>query len=249
MSIPSFRETLDSQFSSRFIPLLEKIVGEDGPFLTNLVKNLSTVLPETILDNKRVLHLCCGVGLVSMHLAKRYKVTLIAVDQTAIWIECAKGLAEKAKQSFKGTISYEIHPYDLQRYPEQSFDVVICSRSLYSLSPEMQNNHILALSRVLKPNGLLVKKDLVAPVALSELAKKAFGTALPDSLEKYRELFAKSPFQNIQFVDDTQNWIEYLSISSSYFSAEAPHLVEKHPALIKLLQNRDILGAIFLAQR
>jgi len=99
----------------------------------------------------RVLDIGGGPGRYSIWLAGLgYDVTL--ADLSPDLLELAEEKASEAGVELAG--SFETNATDLSRFPEASFDVVLCMGPFYHLVEEIDRNRTLAeLHRVLKPGG------------------------------------------------------------------------------------------------
>ncbi|KAG8342661.1 Ribosomal protein L11 methyltransferase (PrmA) Methyltransferase small domain [Trypanosoma vivax] len=112
---------------------------------------------ESVLKNikgKSVLHLGCGMGLISMLAARSLASVVVAVDRSAI-VEAAQVVAEKNDlrniNFFRGSLLDTMN-----RFPVQKFDVIICEwMGTFLVNDPLLPDAIYARDNLLAENGVM----------------------------------------------------------------------------------------------
>ncbi len=220
---PLSKEPLSNKYSPCRLRALEFIYGTEGIISSGGVQSVDAMLREVDLEGKTLLDVGCGLGGVDIYLARKYKVTITAVDREPFMIECAEGLVKRTSEAFKGSISYRTlaNPVSLKEFADNSFDVVMSKQVLYHLTSDHRELYLREMCRVLKPGGALVTEDLlVAKLPFTEGVKKTLcitaateASGQKDAFcyfitpEEYCSLIGNAELQNIRHIDNTAQQI------------------------------------------
>jgi ubiquinone/menaquinone biosynthesis C-methylase UbiE len=139
-----------------------------------------------------ILDVACGLGGTTRFLLRDYPA------ENVTGIDVSMRQVEGCRRSVAGPRFLQMNATDL-RFPEQSFDAVLCVESAFRFVTRQMFVHEAA--RVLRPNGRLVLSDVVRH------GRRASDRSTPDqnTLEprEYRQLFFDAGFGRIEIVDAT----------------------------------------------
>jgi ubiquinone/menaquinone biosynthesis C-methylase UbiE len=148
----SFRGTeVASSTSERLLPAYSKqLSGFHGAFEREL-QAIVNALP--LSSDMRVLDLACGDGFYTRHIAERLGSggSVTGVDINLAYLSEAS--EEASHQSGRAKIDFIAASFDELPFPDDTFDLVWCAQSLYTLpDPVVAIGH---MARVLRPGGLV----------------------------------------------------------------------------------------------
>ena len=121
-------------------------------------------MPPARQENERILNVGCGLGIITMGLAKyACEGKTVGIDVSTNILQKAKNLAAVANVPTEGPGSVVFEQGNiLERlvYPDDTFDIVFCSQPFGHLLPLYHPRHALAkMRRVLKPGGILATRN------------------------------------------------------------------------------------------
>lgn len=277
VDMPLSKDPLSNMYSPLFLRALEYIYGSEGIISSGGVESVEAMLANVNLDNKTLLDVGCGFGGVDLHLARKYKVIITAVDREAFMIECANELSRRSSTSLKGRITYQTlsDPLSLKEFADNTFDVVLCKQVLYHLPSVKRELYLREIFRVLKPGGTIVTEDLLtASQPYTDLVNKALSIdAVKENLqlqeafcylitpEEYSSLMSNAGFKNINHTDNTIQQINYtekdiqrIQNSAEYFSKELGRdtyefVIGVWDKFIKAMKPHELTSGIFTATK
>jgi phosphatidylethanolamine/phosphatidyl-N-methylethanolamine N-methyltransferase len=119
-------------------------------FLARPIPRMLHLIDEAITGSDRVLEVAAGTGLVTPTLARVAR-EVIATDYASAMVEI---LRKRVREARLANVHCEQADIYALRFGPQTFDAVVAANVLHLL-PDLRQG-ILALARVLKPNGRLV---------------------------------------------------------------------------------------------
>ena len=145
-----------------------------------------------------VLEVGCGTGTLTLA-AKRQAGQLgkvFGIDVLPEMIEISQGKAVQAKLD----VTFQLGNIDNIPFPENHFDVVMCSFIIFHMSEEVRRKGIAEIYRVLKPQGRLMVLDLALPPrpVSRAITKILLGFILKHDLKELLPMMESSGFTGIQ---------------------------------------------------
>jgi ubiquinone/menaquinone biosynthesis C-methylase UbiE len=159
-----------------------------------------TVELAQIKAGDSVLEVGCGTG--TLTLAAKRKT---GPSGNVSGIDLIPGMIQRSRQKAAETgadIEFELGSIEAIPFPDNSFDVVMCSFMIFHMSEEVRRKGIAEIHRVLKPQGQLMVLDLALPAnPVSRAAAKAFlGFMLKHDLKELVPVMRVSGFQEAEIL-------------------------------------------------
>lgn len=145
-----------------------------------------------------VLEVGCATG--SLSLAAKRQVgpagRVFGIDIIPGMIEVSQKKAVQAELD----VTFQLGSIDKIPFPNDNFDVVICSFMIFHMSEKVRNNGIEEIYRVLKPQGKLLVLDLALPPnpVSGSILKLLLGFMLKHDLKELRPIMESSGFSQIE---------------------------------------------------
>lgn len=140
---------------------------------------LAYALIAGVPHGARVLDVQCGIGSSAVDVAEAFGATVYGFDDYPAYLAFGRQLANNrglAKQIDFQAVS---GANAVEAYPEGEFDVVLgLGGGLSDTIPGGFEGGLVAAHRWLKPNGIIITGDLIAPGRPSDLMKMVFGQKL-----------------------------------------------------------------------
>lgn len=183
---------------------MEKIAPSYDAYMKKITLGREHLLRETTVNlaqvkpGESILEIGCGTG--TLTLAAKRKA---GASGKAFGIDIIPGMIkisqEKAAQANEN-IQFQIGSIDNIPFPENQFDVVMCSFMIFHMSENTRRKGIAEIYRVLKPGGRLLVLDLAMPTQLLSrlIAKILFGGFLQHELQELLPLMETSGFSDIE---------------------------------------------------
>jgi len=145
-----------------------------------------------------VLEVGCATGTLSLA-AKRQAGSIGSVFGIDIIPGMNEVSREKAKQA-KLDVTFQLGNIEDIPFPNEHFDVVMCSFMIFHMSERVRNKGIEEIYRVLKPKGKLMVLDLALPPnPVSRTILKLFlGFMLKHDLKELQPIMKSSGFSQIE---------------------------------------------------
>jgi ubiquinone/menaquinone biosynthesis C-methylase UbiE len=153
-----------------------------------------TVRLAQVKEGDCVLEIGCATGSLTMA-AKRQAGTTGRV----FGIDIIPGMIEVSREKAAGAnldISFQTGSIEAIPFPDEHFDVVICSFMIFHMSEKVRKKGIQEIYRVLKPHGKLLVLDLsLPPGRFSRMILKIFlGFMLKHDLKELQPMMETSGF-------------------------------------------------------
>lgn len=158
----------------------------------------STVKLAQIKPGDSVLEVGCGTGTLTLA-AKRQAGSsghVYGIDILPGMVDYSRRKAAQAKED----ITFQVGGIDDIPFPENQFDVVMCSFMIFHLEEDTRRKGIAEIYRVLKPKGRLLIVDLALPPQPVQraIAKRLFGGMLQHDLHELLPIMESSGFSSIE---------------------------------------------------
>jgi ubiquinone/menaquinone biosynthesis C-methylase UbiE len=145
-----------------------------------------------------VLEVGCGTGTLTLA-AKRQAGSsgkVFGIDVIPVMIELSQRKAAQAGEE----ITFQLASIDEIPFPENHFDVVMCSFMIFHMSEKTRQKGITEVFRVLKPQGRWLVLDSAVPVRtwLKTIVKLISGGELPPDLRDLRPWMESCGFSDIE---------------------------------------------------
>ena len=145
-----------------------------------------------------VLEVGCGTGTLTLE-AKRQagpSGKVFGMDIIPGMIERSKRKAAQANMD----VTFQLGGIDDIPFPDNQFDVVMCSFMIFHMSEMVRRKGIAEIYRVLKPHGRLLVLDLALPTSPlpRAIAKALFGGMMQHELQELLPLMESTGFSNIE---------------------------------------------------
>lgn len=157
-----------------------------------------TVVLAGVKAGDCVLEVGCGTG--SLTLAAKRQAgpsgKVFGIDILPGMIELSQDKAAQADED----ITFQLGNMDDIPFPENLFDVVMCSFMIFHMSETRRRKGIAEIHRVLKPQGRLLILDLAlpSPALPRAIAKMLFGGMLQHDLRELLPLIESSGFLDVE---------------------------------------------------
>ena len=161
--------------------------------LRRMTVNLAQIKPGDC-----VLEIGCATGTLSLA-AKRQA----GPTGTGVGIDIIPGMIEvsRDKASQAGLdVTFQSGSIEAIPFPDENFDVVMCSFMIFHMSEKVRNKGIKEIFRVLKPQGRLLVLDLALPPnpVSRGILKLFLGFMLKHDLKELRPIMESSGFSQIE---------------------------------------------------
>jgi ubiquinone/menaquinone biosynthesis C-methylase UbiE len=190
----------DSKIKSQ----MEKIVDSYDSYMKKITlgreKSLRrmTVNLAQVKSGDCVLEVGCGTGTLTLAAKQQAGQSgkVFGIDIIPGMIEISK---RKAAQSSLD-VTFQSGSIENIPFPENQFDVVMCSFMIFHMSEEVRRKGIAEIYRVLKPQGRLMVIDLALPAygVSRAIAKVLFKFMLKHDLKELLPMMESSGFSGIQ---------------------------------------------------
>jgi len=161
--------------------------------LRKMTVNLAQIKPGDC-----VLEIGCATGTLTLA-AKRQTGSTGSVSGIDIIPGMIEVSREKAKQA-KLDVDFQLGNIDNIPFPNEHFDVVMCSFMIFHMSEKVRNKGIEEIYRVLKPNGKFLVLDLALPPnsVSRTILKLVLGFFLKHDLKELQPIMETSGFSHIE---------------------------------------------------
>ena len=144
-----------------------------------------------------ILEVGCATGTLSLAAKRQAGPTgsVFAIDIIPGMIEVSQKKAAQAKLD----VTFQSGSIDNIPFPNDNFDVVMCSFMIFHMSEKVRNKGIEEIFRVLKPQGRLLVLDLALPPnpVSRGILKFLLGFMLKHDLKELRPIMESSGFSQI----------------------------------------------------
>lgn len=183
---------------------MEKMVPSYDSYMRKVTLGRERALRETTVSLAQVkpgdcvLEVGCGTGTLTLAAKRRTGPSgkVFGIDIIPGMIELSQGKAAEANED----IAFQVGSVDNIPFPENQFDVVMCSFMIFHMSEDIRRKGIAEIYRVLKPQGRLLVLDLALPARPMQraIAKKLFGGMLQHDLQELSPLMNASGFSGVE---------------------------------------------------
>jgi len=183
---------------------MEKMVYSYDLYMKRITLGRENSLREMTVDLAQVkqgdcvLEVGCATGTLTL-VAKRKagpSGRVSGIDIIPGMIEVSRGKAAHANLD----VSFQVGSIDNIPFPDNNFDVVMCSFMIFHMSEKVRRNGIAEIYRVLKPNGRLLVLDLGLPAyGISRMiAKVLLGFMLKHDVKELKPVMEASGYSGVQ---------------------------------------------------
>ncbi|MEI8200415.1 MAG: methyltransferase domain-containing protein [Eubacteriales bacterium] len=159
--------TLQVEEDLRIRKEMEKIVPTYDAYMRKITLGRERILRERtitlagIKPGEAVLEVGCGTGTLTLAAKRRAGLSgkVCGIDLIPGMIEISRQKAEEASQD----ILFQEGSIENIPFPDNQFDVVMCSFMIFHMSDGVRSKGIQEIFRVLKPEGRLLLIDLTLP--------------------------------------------------------------------------------------
>jgi ubiquinone/menaquinone biosynthesis C-methylase UbiE len=157
-----------------------------------------TVTLAQIKPGDCVLEIGCATGTLSLAAKRQAGATgsVSGIDIIPGMIEVSRNKAAQAKLD----VTFQLGNIEDIPFPNEYFDVVMCSFMIFHMSEKVRNKGIKEIYRVIKPQGRLLVLDLALPTqpASRRILKLLLGFMLKHDLEELQPIMESSGFSQIE---------------------------------------------------
>lgn len=157
-----------------------------------------TVTLAQVKPGDCVLEIGCATGTLSLAAKRQAGPTgsVFGIDIIPGMIEVSQKKAAQAKLD----VVFQLGSIDNIPFPNDNFDVVMCSFMIFHMSEKVRNKGIEEIYRVLKPQGKLLVLDLALPTqpASRRILKLLLGFMLKHDLKELQPIMESSGFSQIE---------------------------------------------------
>jgi ubiquinone/menaquinone biosynthesis C-methylase UbiE len=158
-----------------------------------------TVNLAQVKAGDHVLEVGCGTGTLTLEASRKAGLAgkAFGIDLIPGMIEASQRKAARANQD----ISFQLGSMDDIPFPENQFDVVLCSFMIFHMSENTRRKGIAEIHRVLKPGGRLLVLDLALPTPPVQraIAQRLFGGMLQHDLRELLPMMETFGFSELEF--------------------------------------------------
>jgi len=183
---------------------MERMVGSYDSYMRKITFGRENALREMtvglaqVKSGDCVLEIGCGTGTLTLEAKRKAGPSgkVFGIDIIPGMIDLSRQKAEKAKLD----VAFQSGSIDNIPFPENQFDVVMCSFMIFHMSEMVRNKGIDEIFRVLKPWGRLMVIDISLPInPLLRLLTKAFlGYMLKHDLKELLPLMEAAGFSGTE---------------------------------------------------
>lgn len=161
--------------------------------LREMTVNLAQIEP-----GDSVLEIGCATGSLTLEAKRKTGASgrVCGIDIIPGMIEYSRKKAEAAKLD----VEFKAGSIESIPFPDKSFDVVMCSFMIFHMSEPVRQKGIREISRVLKPNGVLLIIDLALPrnPVSRVLVKALLGFMFQHDLKELLPVMESSGFTKLE---------------------------------------------------
>ena len=183
---------------------MEKMVPSYDSYMRKVTLGRERALRETTVGLAQVkpgdcvLEVGCGTGTLTLA-AKRQagpSGKVFGIDVIPGMIELSQRKAAQANED----ITFRLGSIDDIPFPENQFDVAMCSFMIFHMSENTRRKGIAEIYRVLKPQGRLLALDLALPTppVQKAIAQRLFGGMLQHDLRELIPLMEAAGFSDVE---------------------------------------------------
>jgi ubiquinone/menaquinone biosynthesis C-methylase UbiE len=183
---------------------MEKMVDSYDSYMSKVTLGREQALREMTVDlaqvkpGDSVLEIGCGTGSLTLAAKRRAGSTgeAFGVDLIPGMITASQKKAAQASEQ----ISFQPGSIDNLPFPDNRFDVALCSFMIFHMSEDTRRKGMGEIWRVLKPRGRLLILDMAAPTqpVQKAIARLLFGGMLHHELRELLPLMDASGFPNAE---------------------------------------------------
>jgi ubiquinone/menaquinone biosynthesis C-methylase UbiE len=194
------RDDEDTIMKSR----MEKMVNSYDKYMNKITLGREdalrtmTVTLAQVNPGDCVLEIGCATGTLSLAAKRQAGPTgsVFGIDIIPGMIEVSRNKAALAKLD----VTFQSGSIEDIPFPNEYFDVVMCSFMIFHMSEKVRNKGIKEIYRVLKPQGKLLVLDLALPTqtASRRILKLLLGFMLKHDLKELQPIMESSGFSQIE---------------------------------------------------
>jgi len=183
---------------------MKKMVNSYDLYMKRITLGREDALRKMTVDLAQVkqgdciLEVGCATGTLSLAAKRQAGPTgsVFAIDIIPGMIEVSQKKAAQAKLD----VTFQSGSIDNIPFPNDNFDVVMCSFMIFHMSEKVRNKGIEEIFRVLKPQGRLLVLDLALPPnpVSRGILKFLLGFMLKHDLKELRPILESSGFSRIE---------------------------------------------------
>ena len=184
---------------------MEKMVDSYDSYMKKVTFGREHILRQATIDlagiqpGQSVLEVGCGTGTLTLA-AKRQagpSGEAAGIDIIPGMIEASRRKAAEAQEQ----ITFQEGSIANIPFPENHFDVVMCSFMIFHMSAETRRKGMAEIHRVLKPDGRLLLLDLALPSQPFQraIAQRLLGFSAGENLRDLLPLMESSGFSDLEF--------------------------------------------------
>jgi ubiquinone/menaquinone biosynthesis C-methylase UbiE len=194
------RDDEDTIMKSR----MEKMVNSYDKYMNkitlgreNALRTMTVTLAQ-VNPGDCVLEIGCATGTLSLAAKRQAGPTgsVFGIDIIPGMIEVSRNKAAQAKLD----VTFQLGNIEDIPFPNEYFDVVMCSFMIFHMSEKVRNKGIKEIYRVIKPQGRLLVLDLALPTqpASRRILKLLLGFMLKHDLKELQPIMESSGFSQIE---------------------------------------------------
>jgi ubiquinone/menaquinone biosynthesis C-methylase UbiE len=183
---------------------MEKVVDSYDSYMRKITFGRENKLREMTVNLAQVkpgdcvLEIGCGTGTLTLEAKRKAGPT-----GSVYGIDIIPGMIERSQQKAAQAnldVNFQLGSIDSIPFPENRFDVVICSFMIFHMSEQVRKKGIEEIFRVLKPHGRFMVLDLNLPVRrISRALMKLFlGFMFKHDLKELIPLMESSGYSGIE---------------------------------------------------
>jgi ubiquinone/menaquinone biosynthesis C-methylase UbiE len=194
------RDDEDTIMKSR----MEKMVNSYDKYMNKITLGREdalrtmTVTLAQVNPGDCVLEIGCATGTLSLAAKRQAGPTgsVFGIDIIPGMIEVSRNKAAQAKLD----VTFQLGNIEDIPFPNEYFDVVMCSFMIFHMSEKVRNKGIKEIYRVIKPQGRLLVLDLALPTqpASRRILKLLLGFMLKHDLKELQPIMESSGFSQIE---------------------------------------------------